>query len=219
MTVPKFFNVPSSAAVPSYDFIDFQEGTGLATFYGVQSKNNATTNYNLVSSTGIYSWNISTTFTDTVDGDYQKGLDLDFDLEFNKAKQLKGNFNISVPMRVVASGSNARFYSIVTVRHWDGSTETDLGSSGGVNANSLRTTINGNTKYYMDQHLINISNLTFKKGETLRITIEIWYQIDGGGTPSTYHLGHDPANRDSDDQIDWSGNTTQLTVQVPFVIN
>lgn len=218
-TLPINIPIPSSNAVQSYEFIDFQQSTGYVTFYGAMTKNNSTTAYVLTSRSSTYSWDIATDAgTLSVSGSYQKPIDIDFDLLFIRPIKLRGDFIVSVPIKLkenTGGGQNLRCYSIVKIRHWDGSTETDLGSSGG---SSAQRSVSGTTSYFVDTHKINITKKVFNRNETLRITVELWYTTDSNASGDLIQIAHDPAGRDTSTGFDWTGEIITLKAEVPVAI-
>lgn len=206
MALPTVFN-RSPASIATYDFMDIAAGTGIINFYAGKE----TTSY-LLSNFTYYADTVSTSAVVNY-VPYTKVLDVDFDVSINKPITLKGNSIINIPLKLYFSTANVYCYAVVKVRKWDGSTETDLVTS----ANSREVATAGAGTYYDILGVQATIPLTvFKKGETLRLTIEVWGK--GGGALATVDLAHDPKNRSAG--WDTTGAVpSQLAFQCPTRID
>lgn len=198
-------------------FQEFADATGIVYLYGADDQDG---NGFLTPSTTIPSATIQKKVSMT--SSYTKLIDMDFDVLLNKPLNLKGNMIISSPVKTdVSTGSNAGYsYTIVRLRKWDGTTETELFSG-----TSVVVIRDGNAVY--DGEMLSIVKIpvtltSLKVGETLRITIEVWGKYSG--SPSTHNIffGHDPLNRISINQSTnggfASGEYTRLSVALPIVL-
>ena len=196
----------------NFDYIDFAEGTGIIVLYAANSMADTTKSYLLTKSI-VYSNNKS-----TKSGDYAGGaaanklLDLDYDLApFNLPKNMVGTAYISVPILAgQVGGTITETYIIAKLRHWDGTTETEIASS-----QSETVTEDVPNKILLVKITVPLTH--FKKGETLRLTIEGWMKDAAGGNARNMWIGHDPKSRiDTDlfETIDM--NITQLAAHIPF---
>lgn len=207
-----------SPLLASFDWIDLNEGTGFVKYFGYVTTTSAATDQHL-GRNEVYS-SVIETVGSTVgsDGVYIKSLDVDFDLStFNIKQTLKGTMLVNgthYSDRVTSSG-NQYSYIIIKVRHWDGTTETEI-------ANAQSKTIGGaGEEAELFSIPIVIPATSYAVGTTLRVTIEGWYQVNAAGNTGRVILGTDPKNRDgtyivpsTDDPI----TTTKLEFYTPYKI-
>lgn len=188
----------SPEAVVSYDYFDYSNGTGYDVYYGAKGDNSEY----FLTTRQIPSEEIASYLQDqSVATVATKYFDLDFDIMFNTPKNVKGNFLVSVPQGISATNATAadfQFYTIVKIIHYDGSTETQIGT--GTSITSIATDLQTDGILAAARtNLIkaNVSTIKhFKRGEILRITIEGWYKTtEAGATTAHLIIGHDPAGR------------------------
>ena len=208
----------ASPFIVSYDYNDISEGTGIITFYGSSSYD--TTNgqkYLLTRNQNIFSNNIALEVNGTACTAWTKHLDLDYDIKFNTQKIVKGTGFVTCCFATVAGAPAPNNYIIAKVRHYDGSTETDL-------VTSQTATVSNSTKKNTRTLKVIIPRQVFAVGDILRLTIEVWGQRDGGN-PNYVSIGSDPKNRDwtsastftdINPSSDSPTSTTQLVFQCPF---
>lgn len=207
----------TSPLLASFDYIDLADGTGTRIFYGYSTRSSAGGDYHL-SRQQVFASDVAaednrsaTTFTNM--------LDLDYDLsEFNFPQTIKGTATITCCFNGAASSPDTKIRVIVKVRKWDGSNETEIASVQSIDyTDPLVKVITMN---------ITIPRTNFKKGETLRLTMEHWGQRDGGGTVYL-SAGQDPQNRDWNSGSGFTDITpssddppsiTQLVFHCPFEI-
>lgn len=216
------FSTSSQAAI-NYDYFDISEGTGIVVYQGYAHRETTTTSYGLTTQS-LYSNTILSSTGTT--GGWLKELDLDFDLSYNLPKDLRGKLKAMFTMGGGQPGvQNVETYVIVKVRKWDGSTETEI-------ANSQSETFESDADYQFKTCNVEVdlgSIQHFKRGETLRITIEVWARASGaGGAGIETYFFHDPKNRTSTDNLEQEGifmppftdepNQTTFEVHVPYVI-
>jgi hypothetical protein len=207
-------------SLTNYSWTELASGTGYQVFY-LGNVNNAAayvTLSNVFSSETIKTVSIENlTVTET------KFTDINMDIVFNKSVTVGGNLFVNCPIGVnnaSLNGESAYMRLKVSVYHYDGSTETQLGStaegkqfySGALNVSAKKS--------YMASNMVAISTpKVFAAGETLRITLEGWFKVFGG-TARDFHvgLGHDPAGRADNigDEIIDSDTSTICKAQVPF---
>jgi len=224
MPIPVRFRKSGEGSIASYNYYDLQEGSGVTVFYGGTHKETTTEAFYL--STNADYANSVTTYADTTSGSAVKVLDHDYDLAFNMPKRIKGKLRaiFSIGNTTSVSGKAHETYAIVKVRKWDGTTETEI-----ANAQS-ETHVRSAAQYIADSRTINVEvNIStlqkFNKGETLRITIEIWAKSSDGADGNRSGYGHDPRDRNDPGVEGSTGtkiiedtDTTVLTFHVPFVI-
>ena len=193
---PQVFPPLSEGAIASYDYYDFASSVGYKTFYPADFSG---ATYSLVTET-IYSH-----------AGYTAGeCDLDFDIEFKRACDIKGDVIINIPCaRYNPSGSPATigYTATVYIRHWDGTTETELGNAVATQSDSIGTVT---WHYKMNALKVTVADTHFAAGETLRVTV-VFVQT---GAERVY-LGHDPKGRTF---TNWTYGT-QMRVDVPFRLN
>lgn len=182
----------------SYDYFDISNGTGYDIYYGAKGDDGEY----IITTRKIPSEEIATVIKDQlVATSFTKYFDIDFDLLFNLPKNIKGNLLVSVPMGMSATDvtdKDFEFYCIVKAYHYDGSTETLLATGTSITSviSNLQTDVG---MYSARTHLLKLNISTtkhFKKGETLRITIEGWFKTTEAGAQIAHLIiGHDPAGR------------------------
>lgn len=205
----QLFRKQSEGVIASYNYTDLASGTGYITYYAGKLIDR-----NILSSNTFYSFPPTTTIDMAGTGN-TKRIDYDFDVLFNTPQTIKGLGIVNVPIAVnpaAASASNG--YVIAKLRKWDGATETEIVS----NTSSTLSSTGSGYVYRMTSIDLDIPQTLIKKGEYLRLTIEVWGA--GGANPSYVRLGHDPMNI-TDATYPWgsSGIPPTITVQIPFRIN
>jgi len=211
-------------ALTSFDYVDISDGTGVEVF------NLGTTNSNTVSgavlrSDTFYSNTVTTGTIESASGAvFLKFNDVDFDVELNLPRNLKGTVLVNMPSGILESDDD-NFHSFIyaKLRKWDGTTEEDIVSASGSVLSKL-TGGAGTYKYAMDAIIMDAPLTHFKKGETLRLTIEQWGKAHDPGLPNkgaTFFIGHDPQGRATTDRdVPTFGTDPSIaTVQIPFKID
>lgn len=170
-------------AIASYDYPDIAEGTGVVRFYGIIQENSAGVFYVLSNNAITASADCIQATLNQTGNVFAKIIDADCDLSaFNMPKTIKGTANFVIPIVLYGNiANNSHFYAIVKVRkvplvgaeieiaNVQSQTETEHGA--------------GQTRGHMISMKVAIAQTNFKKGETLRITIEGWgYTTEDGGT-------------------------------------
>ena len=216
--------------IVSYDFFDISDGVGYDIFYGVNFNDGS---YGIVTSNQTFSENVTTSATVTEGETPTKYLDLVFDITFNVPKNIKGEIYINIPISARKvngndAGDSTTTFAKVRAYHYDGSTETIIGSEVTTDSVTTNTSVgdssNSNAKVTLSQ--ITASSIVhFKAGEILRFDIEIWgSEVDVGD--GTVKVGHDPANRNpgitwDEDPTTETGaeQNTQMSFHVPFKLD
>ena len=193
MPVPIVYRAGGDVQV-NYDFADVISGTGYINYYAAHGFDSAASGvYFLSRNLAYYSQNVSTEGSgNAVISTAQKVLDLDFDYVLDRPLTINGEASINAPWSMTISPGAAHGsdgYIIAKIRKWDGSTETDL-----VEGKSLTISISaGAGQSYQHSGLaITVPSTHFKKGETIRLTIEGWVTYSGN-----LQIAHDPADRTS----------------------
>jgi len=213
-------------ALVNYDWVDLADGTGIKLFY----PGTASGAY-VLSPNKFYS---EKTCVDTIIGPAEASwaINTDFDVTLNLPRTLKGTAIINVPIGVQSDGVAQQYTTIIkaTLRKWDGTTETDIASGTGTQWTSASLDTNV-YDYNMTMIYLNVPTTHIKRGETLRLTIELY-----GRSPTLdtglYFFGCDPMNRASSDYnseeyprdaayspLTFGTAPSILTAQIPFRID
>ncbi len=188
----------ASPLLANFSYTDIADGTGIIAYYGAKGNNGffLTTNSSIKSS---LAWATSSGNPGTLIND-------DFDVTFNKAQVMRGTLIANLPIGNQA-GSPKHMDGTVTVYHFDGSTETQLGTG---TQESVVTAAVFPVEYRYLTISIPIARTHFKSGDTLRITV----LVTKTGDASEAYAGHDPANRAR--TTDAAFTNSQMTFLVPF---
>ena len=222
----KFPSTPR--AVASYDWQDIASGTGYERYFGIQTSGS----YYLTSESSIYSNKVITAEYSS-SGAWQLMNDLDFDVQFKLAQNIKGTViaNIPIGFKGTTSARLYETYADVLVRKWDGTAETEIASAISDNINNTDDTTDL-TVHAMVTLPIEISTRQhFKKDETLRITVRQYARQVTNSANADWIIGHDPPNRITSGHEDqeqaggsaarlaWDANIPSImSFQIPFVI-
>jgi len=216
--IPALFRKSAEGAVASYNYTDVDDGTGIVVYYGFNHHSDAADGYALTK-TALYSNDIYTAVTCDKTG-YEKEGDYDFDVEFNTPKRIKGKARFTYTIGAGSTAGNRRTesYTIVKVRKWDGTTETEIADAQSENVDGTTSTAR---EYKTLNVEVNISTLQhFKKGDTLRITIELWGKSSDSNGQIVF--AHDPKDRVTDLPGSGSGtapNTALFEAHIPYVLD
>lgn len=208
------------SAIVSFNFTDVASGTGVVKFYG----------YSVYSTSETYQLGTAQIFSNTIEHaavskiggvTFTKGIDIDFDLTaFNSPSILRGTALVNFTYRLNTTdpvSADARAYPVVNISKWDGTTETILVSGQG----ETITLAAAQTNYKIANVDLLIPKTQFKKGETLRVTVEIWYRTKTGEN-ANITFGFDPQNRDGTliiPSTDDPASTTKMEAYIPFDID
>ena len=220
-----FTTVPTSTT--NVDFKDLLAKTGYITYY--LANGGSSPDYIWTTNTSVYSQFRKTySNNDTVSITYVDTIALTADLEFLVPQNLKGDLFINVPCvsRPDASGHVPFRRITVGIYHYDGSTETQIGSD--INSGDLTGVEDGAfTAEDIAYLLLPIASAThFSKGEFLRVKITLACKNTSSRSTDS-GIGHDPQNRDdinehptagTRDKIFNDGFPTQLKMEVPFEV-
>lgn len=207
MATNSIFTANNEAGVASYSFNDISSGSSYINMYVGKA---GTANSTIMTNYKFYSSPIITTSAGLVAGADAKMLDLDFDYLINKQIVIAGQSIVNIPIGCYSSTANpnAIGYAIVKIRKWDGVTETELSGAGG-QTETLTGPVGGVTMtvFYVSA-IVTIAQSIIKKGEYLRVTIEVWGHHSGGIGDGSLKLAHDPMNR----LTGWSATATDQTI-------
>ena len=232
---------PRQKELVNYDYFDIAEGVGITVYYGVAGDNGE---YFVTPSSTIGSEALVTQINSaTLTSDPVKRFDLDFDLTFNRPKNIKGSIFANIPLGVHTQNSTAKtinYYTIVKAIHFDGSTETIMAT--GQSKTVLTANLSSGAHQYDSELLLCHCDVTakqhFKIGDILRFTVEGWFEYATGSGTLFLYMGHDPLNRRymagfyggaGNDDIQFANETladgtvtaqrTQMVFHVPFQLD
>ena len=187
--LPPIFRTEKETLV-NVNFTDFATGKGVVDFFMGN-----VTDENRMSPTAFYSHKIFIQGIESSGGTDTKCIDADFDASFLRNITIDGEALVTLPFGVT-SGANsqvAEVYVVVYIRKWDGTTETDLVTKQG---NTYPVTLGlDNNAFYVTNLSLDIPKTTFKSGESLRVTIEIWCKKLSGSGSIQPVLCNDPKGR------------------------
>ncbi|MFA5037480.1 MAG: hypothetical protein WC479_09940 [Candidatus Izemoplasmatales bacterium] len=212
----------------SYDWSDVRDGTGYAVFYGGSMNGTTYTSPNAFYSGMIHKNGIDKTLA--VQSTYYNLLDFDWDIIFNIPKDVYGDILVSVPFGfyfLTGDGDTMGQYAECLVYHYDGTTETQIGSTATSETIQKANVLNHETFSHMTTFKINASTVQhFKAGETLRITIKTYaINASAANTHVIGGIGCNPINTTDKAisisttdqyQVIITNDPTQLKFQVPF---
>lgn len=208
----QFKNLVGERVISSYDFLDLVSGRAIQTMYlGTVRKTVSGTESYIINESPF--WSVSTSMSANLA--YQvnptKILDKDFDINIDKQCIGGGECLLSASYGWTGTaGFDHTMYLLVKIRHYDGSTETEL-----ISAKS--TTLSGvNPSNRVDTVFFTIPKTKFSQNDTLRITIELWATNLDGGNTATYIIGTDPKDRAVEGIC---ASTSQIITQIPFKID
>ena len=217
MPIPTVYRKGASS-IASYDAVDLLSGTGYISLYGGKTDNGY-----ILSNIQFYSESIGTYATCTTTPDTLE-ITANFDVEINRPIQLKGKMIVTTPLNLKLGQSNEimNAYDKVYLKR----VATTLYTATGTTATTFDTNDTDGTPVVTNTE-VDISEVTrFKRGETLRVTVEVYaWQSTAGGTPAVV-LYHDPRGRagdfwlsKDDTAIADSDDTTVMLVQLPVRID
>jgi len=211
-------------AVATYSYEDLAAGTGIIEFY----PGDASGAY-MMSNNKFYSNKTMTSYNFTTNNSGAWCSDVDFDVQFNLPRTLKGTSIINIPIGIQAD-TNAIVHTskiLATIYKYDGTTPTSIAS--GYSDTFTMTAAAANAYgYAMGIIYIDVPSTPFKKGEYLRLNIRQFGTNGAGG--SKQFFGHDPMNRATSTfndvpfpgpggHLTWGTDPSIATFQVPFKID
>jgi len=222
MVLPQPFTT-SSPIITSYDYTDIADGTGVIKFQGSKTETSAGVDYILSRETLSSSYLETSSADEALDGSQVSRLiqSVDFDLTtFNIPKSAKGTAYIETSFNItkVSGTDTAKGYMIYTLKN-----VPEVGST--VEIASVQT-IERNTNASSSQRVslpMTIPLTHFKRGDTLRLTIEGWARAGGGtGCVGKTTIPHDPSNSQGTVIVTatFQGETftTKLDMHIPFLL-
>ncbi len=208
----------ASPSIATYSWETLASGTGYIRFYPARTTLTGAVLGEFLSEQIVYSNPIINTGVPSTQDTFTKDEDIDFDIVINSTRTVRGFAIVNVPfgVRHQITGSTD-VYIIVKIRHFDGSTETDLGSAQGnpLSANNTGASYNARIECFA----IDLSERIFKSGDILRVTIELWSKWNINSTGRGYYFGHDPKNRDGGITTIPANVDSNAIIDIPFKPN
>ena len=174
----------ASPMLVNFDFVEFASGTGFVDYYLMSTKDSTGTGYILDS-------NQNKTATQKSAGAYSAigtPIDVNFDVLFNKTLTVKGKAITAITHFNDQDGSTRTSTSNMTINiiHVRGAVETVIGTvqSEDVSGSGVPSG-KGITQ-------IQLTQKTFKRGDTLRVNIVIEVTATGGSGVALVGFMHDP---------------------------
>ena len=162
----------------NFDEVDTRSGTGFVEYFlGIGEANS--TSGGLLVDNAFYSEEVNTVVVSAPGTAFVQLIDKDFDILFNKPQTLRGTAVVNIPVGIQEQDADVyREYIHARIRKWDGTTETPIADASG----AIMTSTGGAAAYTYKVHAINITvpQTNFKKGETLRLTVEQYGEADTG---------------------------------------
>lgn len=183
MALPNKY-LTQASQVTTFNYMDAVVGRASLVLYASLADNNGTTGYIL---NGVATDSDPTSKTYVLNAAVTKEADYNFDSIITKPITLEGQAIFAFThMADNVGGGVPQGYLIIKVRHWDGTTETDIGSV----QSSLVTNGAGGQTFAREVVTADITKTKFKQGEYLRVTVEAW----GDGIGSQYTVYYDTLN-------------------------
>lgn len=205
--IPVKYRRSKETAIATYDYTDIAEGTGVVTFYGMntQASTALTSSYALTTNSNIGSkiaWIKTAAGAGTTPfGDY------DFETTFNMPKTIKGNIVGCIPIGWEDDAVQKNIKITIKVYHYDGTTATLIGQN---HDQSITQQAELDERYQYLNIMIPVTETNFSAGDTLRINVEL-----GGNADQNRYLGLDPLNRANGTILVRS----RMSFLIPFKLN
>jgi len=189
--VPVTFRDQRERQLVNYDYTDFASGRGIVEFFLGQVAGS-----NILSQKAFYADKINFVGTATSGTTDTKSVDEDFDAKFEKPVTVEGDalFNIAIGGTGDTNNWEGEIYAKIIVRKWDGSTETDLITSQGTTF-VIENIGQDNVMLLMTATKATIPKTSFKIGESLRVSVEIWAKRTSASGSIQPALVADPTGR------------------------
>ena len=214
MVLSSIFPDERPRTITSFDYFDLAEGTGIEVYdgmvisdqTGIAPHSTQVIKYILhqdsIESDGVEKSKSGSTTAD------DEAFDIDLDLSaFNLPKDIKGTalvtFNGSMTGGDGAINHSASFE--FKLYKWDGSSETLLGTG---YSNPLGTVTIGTNTFYGATEIPILTEVHFKRGDVLRLTVIAYTRSSNAGQGGTVKLDIDPVTAGE-----------ELKLYIPFVID
>ena len=194
MVLPQPFT-NSSPLVFNVDYFDWARNTGYKTFYLLGTRDSVGDKYILTEDSSLSS--------DSANYKTSNGDDLNFDLTFENPVDIAGDLaTISYHVQIAGEMSTTVVW---TVYHYDGTTETSLGT--------VTNAVSGTTHDHLQATCqLQLTKKHFAAGDTLRINAVVTSTHTG-----TFML-YDPAGTISNASSTGQTVNSSASINIPFII-
>ena len=215
--IPKNFQQSSDPSVITFNAVDILTGTGYVTLYGGKTDQGYALSNIQFYSQGVGTYENITTTADTLE------ITANFDVVINKPINVNGKMIVTTPCQLRLGQTNEQIHAYVKVYLKKGS--TTIASATGTQADTFD--VNDVDVFPTFTTELTIDNERFNRGDTLRVTVEVYaWQQNAGGTPRVI-LYHDPQGRANDYFLSEDAgaapadadDTTVMLVQLPVRID
>ena len=157
--------------IASYSYDEIISATGYITLY--LSHDSAIAPFRFYTETVYLAGSYSCTVGSTTDQSH----DMDFDLAINKPLNIRGKAYINIPCYISASTGGVDMHAEVTIKSWDGASETIIATGSSLQSNYA----SGQRQMTV---IVDVPLTTIKAGETLRVTITVDQDRNANGDNS-----------------------------------
>jgi len=220
--LPINFAIPGESAVPSYNYADIVDGTGLAEFYFAQSEDSTGTT-NLLLNKVLRSSVIEMSGSDSSTATNTKCINQNFNLiPFNSPRDIKGNMIISccfgVKCGTGTTGVSTDGYLVFTLNKIHAGASTTLGS---IQTATIHT--HGSTPQVFSWKRVLMSKVLTQThleiGDYLQVNVEGWIYNSNGVYAGTIIFGTEPTNKDGVEILAANNNFTNSQINISFKID
>jgi len=211
--------VPQPQSISTFDFVDIESGVGYVRYLGYSTETDGGLSYS-IDNFANHSSQIETVFTGLTTS-FVKVMDLDFDTSvFSLPRSIQGvgSFQFTIGHKYTA-GNIYTTFAVIKVRTWDGTTETEIADA---RIKDIIDTPGVGIEFISDSFTLplTIPQTLIKKGELLRVTMEVWAKVSTINPTAQTALTHSPFDEDGTVIIPSSQDSkyTQLIMQMPFKI-
>ena len=233
MVLKTIFSETGTNNIVSYPAVDVIEGVSFVKFYGGGLADSGGIKYKL--SRDVFFCSTTTTsinqkFTRVItnnEGSFTKKADLDFDSsDLNIPTILYGAMLVNVPVSNRGTGtSDTSAYLVATLRKVAvGGAESDIATATSCTLNSATDVYGlagGNPNTYFSFN-VDVPKTSFRVGEKMRITIELWTKYNSG-TNSSWTIAHNPQGEaiaaHTGDESGFGAGYTRMEFSIPFKID
>lgn len=193
MVVPLHYRKNTEQAIATYNFTDIANNTGIVRYYPAKTSSGA-----ILAIAQIYSNDIETR-SNQISHAYVLANNIDFDINFNAPRTLRGLATINVPIGFQATSStrtHRTFASFALYKVTDGAETLIQSASSAVFTAVSTSTSSKHTK--MTTTDFNISSpVLIRANDTLRLRLQ-QYGLETTGPvafEASFAVAHDPKNR------------------------
>ena len=197
----------ASPVLQVFDHTDIDDGTNTVVYDGSNTVDNSATSYFLTRQT-MDSGEIKTF-------EPADAIDVDFDVTFNVPKTVKGNVRINATIGTDSVTVARQVYLTATIYHFDGSTETSMGTVRTESFLSDSDTAVRSKRVNLVIPVTVAEGIHFEEGQILRLTIQVTPEVGNGN----FGFAHDPADRNDGgaSPIIEDDDSTTLKLHIPFL--